>query len=422
MKQLQKNLLCSSILFLFTCAKPCLAQVNLVQDGSFEDTVANWATLVLNAKVTTSWEWFLGASPSSTLGATGLFSNIHPDPTFSIPNGAFSIGFPHGGHNAIQMITHADLDKVDTSFGWNYTNMRTPIRAKLRQKLISGRAYCGTVWLVADARQTYYNTNGMGMYFDNGQLDTVITKLHDSSGMYGRYCKAQVIENNVISDIANWTKIQGSFIANGTEEYVTIGNWLTDTTQIKVLNGPAAWQCGDCFGSSYMIDDASVIPIDISSWLRDTSCAIGDSVWVGLHHLDYGDGKWYDANMQFIKKGQGFWYTPTQGATTFIQEIDVCGTLKYDTLKVYAWPASINNQSSSMQKIRIAPNPVYNELHIASEDVLEGTIEIYNLLGDKVLQQKISQPNKTHSVRLGNLQKGVYFVRISERYIRFEKW
>jgi hypothetical protein len=324
----------------------------------------------------------------------------------------------------LEIVTHYDLDKTYfPNIGWNYLNMRTPIRTKLKSKLIAGKQYCGTIWVANQVRTTYYNTNGMGMYFDNGKLDTVITALHDSSGIYGRYCNAQVISYQVISDSANWTKVQGSFTANGTEEYVTIGNWLTDTTQTKLLNGPAAGQLPGQFFSEYIIDDASVIPLDIHHWLHDTMCTIGYSVWVGLDWRDYSEGKWYTANMQYIQTGQGFWYKPTQAVTSFIQSIDVCGALKYDTMTVYAYPLS--NVQFAMNpnrvQLKVWPNPATNCINIACLSLLNNQekLQILDITGKQLLH--IIPTKNEMVIDISHLAKGVYFVKYGSENMQFVK-
>jgi Secretion system C-terminal sorting domain len=396
----------NAVLFiLLTCALPSRAQVNLVPDGSFEDTLTNWITYP-NGKCNKDWEWFLGVQNPYGLGAGVLLSTIATNSAYILPNGIFTIQ-PHSGYNVQEQITHYDLDKVDTSFGWNMLNMRAPIRTKLKNKLKAGKQYCATVYVANQARQTYYNTNGMGMYFDNGQLDTVITKLGDSSGIYGRYCTAQVMPNIIVSSDSTWTKIQGSFIANGTETYLTIGNWLTDITVTKVLNGPVAWQLPGQFFSEYLIDDASVIPIDITTWLHDTTCVLGDSVWVGLDWRDYADGKWYNATMQYIKTGQGFWYKPTQAVTKFIQEIEVCGLLKYDTLTLYAYPLSVSSPPFERWALQVLPNPASDIIQVSN--LIGDKVGLYNTVGQLVAEQKVVQ-NKV-SMQVGHLPKGVYVVK-----------
>jgi Secretion system C-terminal sorting domain len=410
MKQLLKNYWFTSIL-IFSCALPCKAQLNIIPDGSFEDTVLNWSYLPSNTCLK-NWEWFLGVQNPYSLGAAVLMSTLHSNPSYQLPGSFFTI-LPHNGFNAQELATHIDLDKVDTSFGWNYSNMRAPIRTKLKRMLKAGKQYCATIWVSAQARTTYYNTNGMGMYFDNGQLDTVITKLHDSSGIYGRYSTAQVMPNIIVTSDSTWTKIQGSFTANGTESYLTIGNWLTDVTVTKVLNGPVAGQLPGQFFSDYLIDDASVIPIDITTWLHDTTCVLGDSVWVGLDWRDYADGKWYNATMQYIKTGQGFWYKPTQAVTKFIQEIEVCGLLKYDTLTVYAYPLSVSSPPFKRWVLEVYPNPSNDVINIDVSNALVGQkIFVQDVTGKEVLQAIAKEKNV---ISLQGYASGIYIVKVGNQ-------
>jgi Secretion system C-terminal sorting domain len=403
---LKKLLFSSTLIFLFTCALDCKAQVNLIKDGGFEDTITNWNWAY--AYPLPSWEWFLRDTlVGAGIGSAVLFSTIATNSAYILPNGIFTIQ-PHGGFNAQELVTHFDLDTSRIYlYGWDASSMRTPIRTKLKTKLKAGKQYCATVYTSNQARTTYYNTNGIGMYFDNGQLDTVITKLHDSSGIYGRYCQAQVISYQVINDSANWTKIQGSFIANGTETYVTIGNWLTELTVTKVINGPLAYFYPQQAFSEYLIDDASVIPIDITTWLHDTTCVLGDSVWVGLDWRDYADGKWYNATMQYIKTGQGFWYKPTQAVTKFIQEIEVCGLLKYDTLTVYAYPLSVSSPPFKRWALQVLPNPASDIIQVSN--VAGDKVGLYNAVGQLVAEQKVMQNKAT--IQVGHLPKGVYVVK-----------
>jgi hypothetical protein len=193
----------------------------------------------------------------------------------------------------------------------------------LRQKIIAGKTYCATIYTNSDSLLTSASTNGLSMYFDNGQLDTVYTIHKDSSGYYP-FVQPQVQCNFIIKQTTNWQKVQGSFVANGTEEYITIGNFLSDSAISREINNIMGW--ADT-AQNIVIDDVSLIPIDIKNWLHDTNCTLGDSVWVGLDPFDYTDGKWFTAQGQYIKTGQGFWYTPTQAVTQFVQSIDVCGAI-----------------------------------------------------------------------------------------------
>jgi Secretion system C-terminal sorting domain len=393
---------------------PCASQINLLPDGSFEDTMLNWNTQFYGGSMgLNKWLFFLGVAPNTSYGVSVPFSSIVSQP-YNLPGGYFAV-LPHSGVMAIEIATHCDLDKYKTpNKPWSILNMRTPIRSKLSQKLVAGKTYCGTVYVSNQHRQTYYNTNGMGMYFDNGKLDTVITKVGDTSGMYGRYCQAQVISYDVIHDSINWKKIQGSFVANGTEEYVTIGNWLTDSTQTKVINGPLAWMCTGCYFSDVIIDDASVIPIDISNWLHDTFSAFGDSVWVGLGKFDFTEGIWYNSAMQQVATGQGFWFTPTQPQATFIHKIDVCGAAVYDTMNVYGYPLAINNVSAQSKELSVYPNPNNGSFTITvSPELIGKPLIIVDALGTEIVHQSALVQNK---INLQNFSAGVYLVRVHGAY------
>jgi Secretion system C-terminal sorting domain len=414
-----KNLLLSSIFTLLAGVRTT-AQVNLITDGGFEDTLTAWKTQLIPVNnQLKNWEFFYGVADSSSayLGFGALLSSAIQNQAYSIPNSVFSVSVRTGLH-CQEMLSHYER-QPSNGFFWSYSNMRTPIRTKLKQKLTAGKTYCGTFWVANQVRTVYYNTNGMGMYFDNGRLDTVITKLGDTSMQFGKYAQAQIINYDVIHDSANYTKVQGSFVANGTETYVTIGNCLTDSTQTKVINGPAALQCPECKFSEVVIDDASVIPIDISNWLRDTFCNLGDSVWVGLSPLDYGDGKWYTSTMQYISTGQGFWFTPTQATTQFIQSIDVCGAVLYDTMHVNAWPLGMANNPTKNNLLTVQPNPVTKSLVLSSAAALQGVVKVFDIHGKLLLSHNISAATNAITLDAGSLAKGFYILRCNAGVVRF---
>jgi hypothetical protein len=288
-------------------------------------------------------------------------------------------------------------------FVGTYPFKNSLIKAKLKQKLTAGKTYCATIYTNTDSLGSNAFTNALSMYFDNGQLDTMYTIHHDSSGYYP-FVSPQVQCGFKIYQTIDWSKVQGSFVANGTEEYINIGNFLPDdSVQFDYYN---IWGWQDT-GQNIVIDDVSLIPIDIKNWLHDTFCAIGDSVWVGLHPLDYSDGKWYNANMQYIKTGQGFWYKPTQEVTKFIQEIDVCGAMVYDTLSVYAYPLSNAQIINDKGQLQIYPNPT-TEIFIV-EKVYGIKVQLINMLGEVVMEQEVLNGKAVFEV--AHLPKGLYYVK-----------
>lgn len=80
-------------------------------------------------------------------------------------------------------------------------------------------------------------------------------------------------DGNVI--LGNWTKISGCFTSKGDENYVTIGNFDTDskTKKIKLAGAP------DVSDAFYRVDDVSLYELDVRL-PHDTTICIGDSIFV----------------------------------------------------------------------------------------------------------------------------------------------
>ncbi len=317
------------LVFIFSNAK---AQVSLVPDGSFEDTTFNGMSFSGEGSLN-NWH-----SPSNEMFITWWLlmstNRVMDINLVGLPLNHRFYQFPKYGANIVAL---AVLNKEPLP----HTNLieRSVIRCKLNTKLLAGKQYCATIYVNAWDYDNNFWTNGIGLYFDNGQLDTMITIHHDSSG-YFPGAVPQVQCNFLINDTANWMKVQGSFIANGTEEYLTITNFQTDSNNWAVPNGYNTMSNGQAIS----IDNVSLIPIDINNWLPSiTYSAFGaDSTWVGLNKFDYADGKWYTGNMQYITTGPGFWLygTNIENGKQYIHEIDICGVMKYDTTTIQIAPLS----------------------------------------------------------------------------------
>jgi hypothetical protein len=78
----------------------------------------------------------------------------------------------------------------------------------------------------------------------------------------------------LMSDTLNWMKISGSFIANGTEEFIIIGNFYDQmNTYWDTVN-----VFGDLNSAYYYIDDVLMLPCNVSSTLEDENLNNGTKV------------------------------------------------------------------------------------------------------------------------------------------------
>jgi Secretion system C-terminal sorting domain len=403
MKKLLKKLLFSS-LFVLISNFTIQAQVNLVPDGSFEDTTIDWQNFSGEGALK-DWHQIKKKAINffGLLGINRLLDTV----ALKLPNGLLK-QFPKNGNNAIFFQNYVDRKTYYVTYIF-----KSIIKAKLTQKLTAGKTYCATMYVTADEHLDRYYTNGMSMYFDNGQLDTMLTIHKDSSATFSSVTP-QVQCSFIINDTLNWMKIQGTFVANGSEEYITIMNPIPDSMLQKQTPIP-----GDtmCLPSQYvLLDDVSLIPIDLNNWLHDTFCAVGDSVWVGLDWRDYSDGIWYSSNGEMIDTTNGFWYKPTAPVTKFIQGVEVCGIMKYDTMNVYMYPLSTKELKGSNAnfEVQLFPNPTHEGVSIKTNLTADGLLNIIikNSLGQQVLTNKILTIGKVGYQGL-SLPTGVYFITIS---------
>jgi hypothetical protein len=132
-------------------------------------------------------------------------------------------------------------------------DFREYIQVQLDSQLIINKNYYVEFYVsLADTQRVA--ANNLGAYFSN----IIIT---GSSGQVLNYTPQinNDIVANPLTDAIGWTKISGNFISNGTENYITIGNFLNDVSTDTVLIGGG---CGGCDAAYYYIDDVSVVCTD----------------------------------------------------------------------------------------------------------------------------------------------------------------
>jgi Secretion system C-terminal sorting domain len=396
------------ILFFLHFQNSSQAQVNLVPDGSFEDTTFNgmsfwgegslkhWHTLDSSYFV----NWWQIFSINQKLDTV----------SFKLPHNQFFNQYPKHGNNIVGLVV---LNKEPLPH--TYLIDRSVIRSKLNSKLEAGKQYCATIYVNAWEHFGTFFTNGVGMYFDNGSMDTIFRIHKDSSG-YFPGAVPQVQCNFLINDTANWMKVQGSFIANGSEEFITINNFQTDSNTLQILNNFLV----NGNGGNINIDNVSLIPLDIQNWLWPTFYnSVHDSVWVGLDTFDYADGKWYTGNMQYITTGPGFWLkAPYDGVKKFIHEIDVCGQLKYDTTELIEAPLISEQLIMNNAALKVFPNPASASVTVAINKVLskKTEIQIFDATG-RVVYSIVPTENYTN-INTSSFAKGLYVVRYGSGNVR----
>ncbi|MEI2758776.1 MAG: T9SS type A sorting domain-containing protein [Bacteroidia bacterium] len=205
---------------------------NLVLNPSFEDTIACTGTYAMPCNY---WYW-------ATYGSPDYFSE-QPDINCVVPAPQSTAGFQY----ARTGIAYVGLGVFTEHTISAFINKREYVGGILSDTLKQGHEYCVSFY-VSVAEEFKYVTDGIGLYLsvDSAVDYTINTNLSFVPQISNP-------SGNIIYDTLNWVQISGTYIANGGEKYLTIGNFKDDAnTMIDSASSTAN-------SAYYFIDDVSVI-------------------------------------------------------------------------------------------------------------------------------------------------------------------
>ena len=206
---------------------------NLVLNPSFEDTIACTGTYAMQCKY---WYW-------ATYGSPDYFSE-QPD----IFCGTSYVPQSGGGYQYARTgIAYVGLGVYTKHVSPNHINRREYVGGELSDTLKQGHEYCVSFY-VSVAEEFKYVVDGIGLYLSvdsavDYTINTNLSFMPQISNPAG----------NIIYDTLNWVQISGTYIANGGEKYLTIGNFKDDAN--TAIDSTSA----SLIESYFFIDDVSVI-------------------------------------------------------------------------------------------------------------------------------------------------------------------
>jgi hypothetical protein len=388
------------ILLFCTAGTSLKAQVNLLYNGSFEQH-SNCPDTDDEIRYAKYWD---AIDTNYILFGTGFYALVDQYPEYvntcgtgagAVPNNGRFRHYPRTGNGMVQSVMYYD-------YGFAGLNEFNYFQGRLTNHLVMGQSYCVT-FFVCKEQSSRYSINKIGAYLDDGTIDTTHTPAIPQS----QYTP-QILDTNVIYDTTNWTKIQGSFIASGSEKFITIGVFF-DTGNVTHIYNPTL---GSYYGI-YLTDDVSVIASNAVAFAgHDTAIKPGDTVSIGASVN--GDGMpcwWYVmGNTVPIDSGGTIRVHPASN-TTYVVKMDLCGNITYDTVTVKVWPALVGNLQSTVNSVLLYPNPATNEVTI--EHAANCEVIIYNTIGQTVLNAFIKEEKETFGMT--TLPKGIYYVQVVDR-------
>ena len=375
------------VIFMITFNAISFAQVNLVSNPSFEMIYScpNGAN-----EIDSAMGW---STPKN--GGGGNPELYNSCCTFPIICGiplncqGLSFQYPHSGNS------YAGIDVIDFS---HPDDFREYIQSKFKKKLSAGHTYCVKFYAsLSDYSRAYIKL--LGAYLDDGSVS--------APSLFGLAAVTPQVYNTLqpLNDTVNWMKIEGSFVATGNEEYITLGNFFTDSISgLGFFGTPTYWH------SYYYIDDVSVIDASLPAYAgKDTLIHYGDSIFIGRQPevgLDE-DCIWF-LNGLPIDTIAGMWVKP-DSTTTYILQQTICGNVSWDTVTVIVSGVGIETYTKDCKGIMLYPNPTSNTLNIESSTKFSQVL-ISDILGNVVIWQQVYNHNT--SVDVSGLKKALYFVKL----------
>ena len=380
--------------FLFFSFITLQAQIaNYVSNGSFEQLNANASPYAFEA--TKYW----GAIDTTT-GSNVLFSTLAT--IGNAPNSSFGFQYPRSGNNFVGVQFYCSNCN---------TNPRLYPRNRLKQVLQAGKIYCAKYYVV-NTNNNRVAINTYGMYFGDSSIDTISKCTYPIT-----YLNPQV-ENTfgIITDTLNWVPITGTFVANGTEKYMVIGNFRSNAaTSTLQLNTPSlSIQTADIY-----IDDVSVIDIDLPAYAGPDIWGIPfNTVYLGRPQ-DVGIDEaciWYHLpnTTTAIDTAAGISVTVATTTQTYMVKQDICGNIKYDTVIVYASGTGLGELKIKDDKLKIYPQPANEIINVELLGLNNNNykIEIINNLGLVIREEEVNFKNNNVSIKTNELPNGVYLLNL----------
>lgn len=287
-------------------------------------------------------------------------------------------------------------------------NWRWYAQQKMTHKLIAGKSYCVTYWANL-INYVNYAVDELGAYLDDGSIQSIA---YSKEAPANPQIKSPT--NVFYMDTLNWMKVQGTFIANGTEEYITIGNFrYTAATTFTALDG------NNTAGiASYFIDDVSVIETDLPAYagpdiwgIPTNTVYLGRTSEVGLDD----DCFWYKMPNATTPIDTAAGITVTVAATTetYTVKQNICGNITWDTVVVYASGVGINETDSEENELIIFPNPASEHLTVEIPDgETISKIIVLNDYGQIIKKEEINYKSKSYAININDLPNGFYFLKI----------
>jgi hypothetical protein len=263
--------------------------------------------------------------------------------------------------------------------------------------------------------ESKYSITEIGAYLDDGSISTI---------PWGVSTQSPQVKSPVgvlMTDTLGWMKIQGSFVANGTEKYLTLGNFKTTAATTRRIMPTSPTFTYQRNVSEYYFDDVSVIDVDLPAYAGGSiGYFAGDSVFIGrAREVGLDDAcTWYklpNLILAYDSAKAGIWVQPV-GTETYVLRQEICGTVKWDTVYVFPDAVGVKEKFLLESTLEIFPIPASEVMCLKLKYGTELTTHLilYNNLGQMVLSKEIQLSEALTEIDVHTLPSGLYTLQIRQ--------
>ena len=374
------------------------AQLNLVRNCSFEeyDTcptnidqvryASYWNYIDTNYSVD-SVSFYNWDPPEYINGCSNSYFATEPE-------NVFAWHYPRTGNGMVHNVMG----------NWNFfPTLPNYFQGKIVTPLIAGKSYCVSFYVVRDGHCGGLEINKIGAYLDDGSIDTT----RDLSNLLSQY-SPQVFDTLVVSDTLNWTKIQGSFVANGGERFITIGLFFDTANVTYSFSGSGV------YSPTYLFDDISVVSSDSVAYAGPdvTIAHSGDTAVIGRPSgADCILAYWYQLGNPVAIDSGGSTRVHPDTTTSYVVAMDLCGHVTYDTVTVHVHSLSVNSLVRQLGNVTIYPNPASQFLNV--ENAKGCSVVFSDAVGTTALRASLVSDKET--IDISRLEQGMYFMHFADK-------
>ena len=229
------------LLFIFLVTAYQAQVANLVENGSFEIIKGKVKGL---GCVDASADW-----KNVTNAKADLFVKENKQPIVLTSGNSYGKEEPKEGDNYAGLVVYSPKDKIARNY----------ITSPLTQPMLKGKKYCVSMY-ISLAEGSKYATNNLGINFHKKQpkqeeAKTIVEKtaiLHNQAKM--------------VNATYGWEKVCGTYISEGGEEFITIGNFTaTDKSKIEKTLKIKDYKGVISEFAYYYVDNISVVMVEQKS-------------------------------------------------------------------------------------------------------------------------------------------------------------